>query len=217
MNKVLLLLKKDITLDKMYLMISIILSFGIPIFLVKSLDKLQITKGMDLMGILLSSFYCFFMMFSKIGLIEDKYKSEQYILISPVSRKMIVLSKYILFLLIFVVCILAYSVDSCIFGQLNKPEFSSVSTAFLFISIFMGIYIPLEFKVGYENVKFYLMLIIILTPICVGALGKGMTQESAQKVSAIFESISPFFTVFAVVIIVISFIVSCRIYEKKDL
>ena len=60
------LLKKDIMLDKKYLLITVFIAFGIPIFIAKSLSGVNIPGGTGFIGLLLSSFYGYFMMFSKI-------------------------------------------------------------------------------------------------------------------------------------------------------
>ncbi len=217
MKKVLLLIKKDILLDKMYLLVTILLSFGIPIFIAKSLKDVTGINGIDVIALMLSTFYCYFMMFSKIGLIEDKYKSIEYLLLTPISRKMIVISKYSLFVIIFIFSIVGYIIDSLIFSDIEATNPASISVVFLIGCIFMGIYIPLELKVGYEKVKFYLMIIVIATPLCVGGIGKVVTEDMVKRINEIVGSLVPYFSIISIVILMGSFFVAKHIYEKKDI
>ena len=217
MKKVLLLVKKDLFLDKTYLLVTILLSFGIPLFIAKSLKDVMDINGIDVIALMLSSFYCYFMMFSKIGLIEDKYKSVEYLLLTPISRKMIVMAKYFLFVIIFIFSIVGYIIDSFIFIDIKTTDLATISIVFLIGCIFMGIYIPLELKVGYEKVKFYLMIIVIATPLCVGGIGKSVTEDMVKRVNEIIGTLIPYFSIISILILLASYYVANRIYEKKDI
>ena len=217
MKKVLLLVKKDLFLDKTYLLVTILLSFGIPMFIAKSLKDVMDINGIDVIALMLSSFYCYFMMFSKIGLIEDKYKSVEYLLLTPISRKMIVMAKYFLFVIIFIFSIVGYIIDSFIFIDIKTTDLATISIVFLIGCIFMGIYIPLELKVGYEKVKFYLMIIVIATPLCVGGIGKSVTEDMVKRVNEIIGTLIPYFSIISILMLFASYYVANRIYEKKDI
>lgn len=217
MKTVLVLLKKDIMLDKKYLLITVFIAFGIPIFIAKSLSGVNIPGGTGFIGLLLSSFYGYFMMFSKIGLIEEKYHAEEYILLTPVSRQAVVLSKYLMVIFIFVLNVLGYVLDSLFLEMLDPIHFSSISVVLLLNCLFMGVYIPLEFKIGYENIKYLLMVAIIAIPFGAGGIGKAVNNEIAIKLVEVIKTLTPYFSLIAVMILLLSFFLAKMIYEKKDI
>ena len=92
--------------------------------------------------------------------------------LTPVGRKEIVLSKYLLSIVVFLISIVGYGLANLVLPLSQPFAYSSVIMAWAVNAVLTGIYIPLEFKVGYENVKYYLMAIIVALPFLMGLLGK---------------------------------------------
>lgn len=217
MKNVIVLLKKDITLDKTYLVITTALAFGIPIFVANNLVSIGISKGIDFASLLLSTLYCYFMLFSKIGMIEDKYQENKYILLTPVSRKQIVGSKYLLMLFIYFLCIISYYISNFLSIGVPVLKSSTTTTVLVINALIMGIYIPLEFKIGYENIKYYLMVLVVGGPLVVGGLGKYQDGNFLLKIISLINDVRPYFLIISVIILILSYFVAVYIYEHKDI
>lgn len=217
MRKLIVLLRKDITLDKANLMIIILLSMGIPIYISYTLQDLGVQKGADFVSLFLSSVYCFFMVFSRLGLIEHKYRGTAYLTLTPINRRDVVLSKYVLLLLIFLISLAGYGVSYLIIPFLPPLSLMSVVTAWTANILFLSFYVPLELKLGYDNVKYYFTAIIVISPFLIGFLGKYMGPSFFQKLMEGAGNILLIMIVFSFILIVVSYYVSVRIFNTKDL
>ncbi len=217
MRKLIVLLRKDITLDKANLIIVILLSIGIPVYISYSLQSLRLQKGADFVSLFLSSFFCFFMSLSKLGLIEDKYKGTAYLTLTPISRKDIVLSKYVFLLLVFLISLAGYGVSYLATPSLQPLSFAAVVTVWTANILFLSFYVPLELKLGYENMKYYITAVAVISPFLIGLIGKYGGASIFQRFMEEAGSILPIMMMFSFILIGASYFVSVRVFYKKDL
>ena len=217
MRSILILLKKDITLDKANMWIVILVSIGLPIYISYILKDMGLSMGGDFLALLLNSFYCIFLAFSKLGMIEHKYKGTAYLTLTPITRKQIVLSKYVLSVFLFLVSIAGCGVANLFMAVTAPLTYGSIIIAWAINALVFGIYIPLEFKVGYENVKYYLMAIVLASPFLMGFLGKHTGFGFFQTFAQTGNSLLPFILIMSLAIYVLSYGISVRIFSRKDL
>lgn len=217
MRTIPILLKKDITLDKSNMLIVILISLGIPIYLSYAFGQMGMKKGMDFLSLFLSSFYCIFLSFSKLGIIEHKYRGTAYLTLTPVTRKDIVLSKYVFSVFVFLISIVGYEIAYLIIPYMQLLSYSSVIMVCAAVILLLSIYIPLEFKVGYENVKYYFTAIIVFSPFLIGIIGKYKGVSIFQAFVEAGSNLLPFILMFSLIAIMVSYYFSVRIFEKKDL
>lgn len=217
MRKVLILFKKDITLAKSNIFIVILISLGIPIYLSYAFKEMGLNIGAEFLSLFLSSFYCFFVSFGKLGIIEHKYRGAAYLTLTPITRKDIVISKYVFSTFIFLTSVIGYEIIYLILPSVQPLTSSSILIVWAIDILVLSIYIPLEFKVGYENVKYYLTAIVVFSPFLIGLLGKynglGFFTTLLQGGSKFL----PFIFAFSLLLIIVSYYISVSIYEKKDL
>lgn len=211
------LLKKDITLDKSNMLIVIIISLGIPIYLSYSFGQMGMNKGKDFLSLFLSSFYCIFLSFSKLGIIEHKYRGTAYLTLTPVTRRDIVLSKYVFSIFVFLISVVGYVIAYLITPFMQSLSYTSVIMVSAADILLLSIYIPLEFKVGYENVKYYFTAIIVFSPFLIGIIGKYKGVSIFQVFVEAGSNLLPYILIFSFVLIMVSYYFSIRIFEKKDL
>lgn len=217
MRKLIVLLRKDITLDKANLVIVILLSIGIPIYMSFPLQNSVLQKGADFVSLLLSSFFFFFMSLSKLGQIEDKYRGTAYLTLTPINRRDIVLSKYVFLLLVFLINLVGYGVSYLVTPFLRQPlSFTAVVSVWTANTLFLSFYIPLELKVGYENVKYYITAVTVISPFLIGLIGRYGGASIFQRFIEV-ENILPIMMVFSFILIAVSYYVSVRIFNTKDL
>jgi ABC-2 type transport system permease protein len=217
MRKVLVLLKKDITLDKVNMLIVIFISLGIPIYANFSLRDLGMVNGADFLSLLLSSFYCFFMSFGKLGMIEHKYRGTAYLTLTPVTRRDVALSKYVFLVFIFLISVLGYEIAYLSIPFVQPLSYSTVILVWTINILLLGIYIPLEFKVGYENVKYYITAVVVFSPFLIGIIGRYKGVTIFSKLIESGSNLLPLILMSSLILMVVSYWVTVRIFEKKDL
>ena len=217
MRKLIVLLRKDITLDKANLIIIILLSIGIPIYINYILQDLGFENGADFASLFLSSFYCVFMAISKLGLIEHTSRGSAYMTLTPINRRDIVLSKYVFLFLVFLISLIGYGVSYLIIPSIQPLTFTSVVTVWTVNIVFLSFYIPLEIKLGHDNVKYFLTAIIVSSPFLIGLLGRYMGASIFQSLIDGIGNVLPFMMVFSLILIVVSYYASVRIFNSKDL
>lgn len=150
----------------------------------------------------------------------DEYsKWDKYAASLPVSRKNIVLSKYILsilFLLAGFIVSLLYTIIIMLTGNtVNILETIlsiciMISIAILIISILL----PSVYKFGVEKARILMFAIYFTPTIIIVLLSRfNLVTLSENQLMLIFKLLP----VFAIVILIISFLISCKIFEKKEL
>ena len=93
-----------------------------------------------------------------------------------------------------------------------------VSGMFLVFSIFIGIFLPVQFKFGYDKTKFIFMLIIMFSPILIPQLAKIGTGFPLNFISSIAPIILNAVVVLAsILLLTVSSVISIKILENKDL
>jgi hypothetical protein len=217
MRKLIVLLRKDITLDKANLAIVILLSIGIPIYISYTFQNIGLQKGADFVSLLLSSFYCCFMFLSKLGLIEHKYRGTAYLILTPINRRDVVLSKYVLILLLFLISLAGYGVSYVVTPFLQPLSFTAVVIVWTANILFLSFYVPLEFKLGYENVKYFFLALVVISPFLIGLIGKYGGISIFQRFMEEVGTILPIMLVFSFILIAVSYYVSIQIFNRKDL
>lgn len=144
---------------------------------------------------------------------DEKAKWDRYALTMPVTRKDIVLSKYILA----VVCAIGGTFLSEIISVIitKKPK-ESLITSLMFFSlglIFASIVLPIIFKFGIEKGRLLMLAVVLMPTVLAMILSKaGVSLPS----DAMIQRAIPFSPIAAVLIIIFSSIISTHIYRRKE-
>ncbi len=156
------LVKKDLILAKKYILFMLVFAVVGPIFIY---TKLGFSNG-SFVSFLITLLFIEYILFNTISLQEDKYKGLALLCTTPHKRKGVIIAKYLLLLVIFIVSFLLYNLAAAIGASsgLTGLDAFSVGIALLVISIFFGILIPVQTKFGYEKTKYIFFIIIFLTP-----------------------------------------------------
>ncbi len=144
---------------------------------------------------------------------------KQYSVALPYERKTIVSAKYLSILLLDAVSMLIVAVGYLIAVAVGKVEFSADMLAiFMVMSVIMGlvfpmIVLPLHYKFNTEKARLLVM--------CIAGVTGGMSVTGIKVAGVISGGIAeylPLIIVLAVaVLFVLSWLLSIKIYEKKDL
>lgn len=150
---------------------------------------------------------------------DEFVKWDKYALSMPVSKKDMVLSKYVLTLLLIVVggvfaAVLLLILSMRPTGTEINESLSALTGVMVASLIVIGIYIPLTYQFGTEKGR-------IIFPILVLAPSFGASYLIKNKVISlpsqeIITTYLKFLPILGIVFVIVSYFISLRIYSKKE-
>ena len=208
------LLKKDVLIVKKYVLIMLVFAVLIPPFMLWRVPQ----QHAGVFGFMLSVNFCVLMLLQYVSLQEYQFpKAATLLCAAPYSRKMIVLSKYIFCIITYVVCCLIYGIETLVIPGLGSCDIKLFVIMFFITSVFIGLYLPVQYKLGYEKTKFAFVVVIMAFPFILPQLMK------MENVNLDFLSLlSPILvyggiTLLSLGILMISTLLSMRFYSSADL
>lgn len=207
------LIKKDVLLVKEYSLGVAAIAVGLPLLLAWRQAQMGGMIGL-LMAVLISS-VAFHLAISEK---ENKYPKTAALLASTPYRKAgVVRSKYGLYFIIYAVCCVPSFVEMQFIPELAVDHFSrTAAVVFLIQAVCMGIFLPLQYKFGYEKTKF-LSFLLFLSPFLF-TIAESITLPAAIAgyLDAYPHVLSLLLVAFGMVIWLISFEISKQVVTKKD-
>ena len=207
------LIKKDILIAKKYAILVILIGFVIPLFVFWRSQKYSET-----LGFVLAVVFSEFMFCQNLSMKESIYsKATALLCTTPYPRRLMVVSKYAVFVITFLYCAVAYGIDVLLFPQIGQFDLKYIFMIFLLVSIIYGIYMPVQYKLGYDKTKIFFMIVILLAPFGLPAL---MTYSN---IDLSFCLKYPSFLIIAVELIAsicvlsVSLAFTIRIFKNKEL
>lgn len=207
------LIKKDFLIVKKYVLIVFIVITIIPPFMCWRTPEFT-----GVFGFILSVIFGVFMLLQYVSLKEHQFpKAATLLCATPFPRKMIVLSKYIFCMAIYVICCVVFEIETLLISELGASDIKLFALMFFVISVFIGVYLPIQYKLGYEKTKFAFAVIIMASPFILPPLMR-MGNLNLDFLSVM----SPYLVyggivLFGLVILTISASLSITIYNKADL
>lgn len=195
---------------KKYLLLMIVIMIVLPLALAtKSNEANMFTSTM---AFAFEVIYAEFLICRYLAMKEYQYpKAASFLCTLPFTRNMQVISKYLLYLVIFVFCCIAYWVDTLFVTNLARIDLSLIIPILFAVSILYSIYMPVQYKFGYEKSKLIFMFLLIAFPILV-------TNTDTARILTILSNMSyPIMLIVAVGSLLLSLIVSINIFNKKEL
>lgn len=146
---------------------------------------------------------------------DEQVKWDKYALTMPVSRKEMVLSKYVLGLISSAVALLINLFFLTISGiGFTKDSMLSALAILCVGLIFVTISLPIVFKMGVEKARLFIMLVIFTPTGLVVLLSKwGVQMPSSQSI----ENLIYFAPLVVVTCFWVSIFASIRIYQRKEM
>ena len=206
------LVKKEFLIVKKYVLLMAAVCILFPIFLLWRMPEFA-----GIFGFVLVTVFSILMLLQYVSLKETQYPKASTLLCAlPFSRKHIVLSRYIFCIVIYFACCLIFGIEALLFPTLQNVSYRIPIVLFLLVSLCLSIYLPIQYKVGYEKTKLFFTVLIMATPV-------GFAQLMKKGINLKFLSnIHPTLLLFGSLIIstmllVISSILSIKIYSKTEL
>ncbi len=210
------LVKKDFLLVKRYLLLTAILAFGIPLFL---LWRVPIIMGFP--AFMITVIFTVYIPLQSVLLAETNYpKAIALLCTAPYPRSTVVKARYLFFLILFLYCYLAYAILSLLVPQIEMISLLEVVLALLFFSIIFGIYLPLQYKLGFEKMRNMVVVFIIATSFSLPFIVKALAKASINF--DIFTELPlpiRYAVLFSIILLVaaISLATSIKIFQRKEL
>lgn len=207
------LIRKDIIIVKKYVLIMVIAAIAIPPFMLWRAPEYT-----GILGFILSIMFSVFMLLQYVSLKEYQFpKAATLLCATPFSRKMMVLSKYIFCIAMYMTCCIIFGIETLFIPGLGTFDVKICMLMFLVVSVFISIYLPVQYKFGYEKTKFSFVVVIMASPFIFPQLLKmeNINIDFLSKTSsfAIYGSI----VAFSLVVLTVSILLSIKIYYDEDL
>jgi len=208
------LIKKDILIIKKYVFLTLLIVIAIPPFFAWWAPHIS-----PFLAFLISTVFAEFMICQYLSAKEAIYhKTTALLCATPYYRSDLVKADYAFFIIIFVCCYIVYKIEAIFMPVLSKVSLLSVLSVFTFISLIYGIYIPIQYKLGYERTKFFFIIIIMASPFIFPTVFKSSYITNVLFLNNIQKDIKyVILVVLTVLIFSVSIIVSNSIYAKKEL
>ena len=207
------LVKKEFLIVKKYVLIMLIAAILIP-----PVMRWRTPEFAGTFGFILSVIFSIFMLLQYVSLKEHQFpKAAMLLCAAPFSRSIMVLSKYIFCIVIYVACCIIFGIETLLIPGLGTSGMELFILMFFVTSVFIGIYLPIQYKLGYEKTKFAFTVIIIASPFILPML---MRMDPVNL--DFFVSIPAYIVyggVFAggFIFLVLSSMLSIKIYNETDL
>lgn len=208
------LVKKDFLIVKKYVLLMFAVCIIFPLFLIWRSPEYA-----GILGFVLITIFSIFMLLQYVSLKETQYPKASTLLCAlPFSRKNIVLSKYIFCILIYLACCLIFGIETLLFPQLGNIGYKMPILLFLVVSLFLGVYLPVQYRLGYEKTKLFFVVLIMASPFI---FAQSLKIENSFIITAI-QNVNPIFLlagslITSILILVVSSAISVRIYQNADL
>lgn len=210
------LVKKDFLLIKRYLPLTAILAFGIPLFVLW-----QVPILMGFTAFMMTVIFTVYIPLQSVSLAETKYpKTTALLCAAPYTRDAVVNARYIFLLILFAFCYLAYTILSSLVPQIKMlGAFDLILTSLIF-SIIFGIYIPMLYKLGFEKIKYVMIIVLFATSFLLPSAVK-LLANSGMSFSVVTDLPLPisYAALIAIIFVVvaISLSASIKIFQTKAL
>lgn len=207
------LIRKDFLIVKKYVLIMVMAAIAIPPFMLWRAPEYA-----GIFGFTFSIIFSVFMLLQYVSLKEYQFPKAATLLCStPFSRKMMVLSKYIICIAMYITCCIVFGIETLFISGLGVFNVKLCMLMFLVVSAFIGIYLPVQYKLGYEKTKFAFVVVIMASPFIFPQLLKleSLNLDFFQKVSpfVIYGSI----ITISLIVLTVSALLSIKIYDDEDL
>lgn len=217
MSKTISLVKRDFFLIKKYSIVLLFLEIAVPLLCVY---KAQQIFEFGCAVFALTYFFTAYMVIQSIAIAETKYpKVEATLCAAPYSRKQIVCGRYLFMGVLFVATVAIYGVLSVLLPSMPMISVMDALITLLIGAVVIGIMLPVQYKLGYEKMKYVYMIIIVTMPVSIPFIGKFLSEHPIDlsgilKLSDYTKGGIAF--IVSVLLIIASMLVSMKVYGKKE-
>lgn len=204
------LIKKDFMLLKKYVLFIIVIVFALPIALAAKSNEVNIVRAT--LAFAFEVIYSEFLICRYLAMKEYQYpKAGGFLCTLPYTRNMQVVSKYLIYFIVFVFCCVAYWIDTLFVQNLIKLNSELVIPVLFAASILYSIYMPVQYKFGYDKSKLIFMFLLIAFPLFIANANMTVIMEILSKITF------PVMLILTLAALALSVIASVKIFNGKEL
>ena len=226
------LIKKDLLLIRRYVVLLIVLNLSVPFMMTMN------TSFVGPMGFFIIVSATAYIVLIATGAKEVQYpRAASLLCAAPYSRRMMVLSKYVIIFLPYGFSCAAFWGMSLLKPQIGGMTPGMAIMGFLILAVAVGIYMPLQFRFGYEKARYLIMaayLVLVCGAPMLLSVVRAVVAESVRAgalqifsglfngAAAVLEGTAPAtlaigLLVAGIAVLAVSVGASVAIYERVDL
>lgn len=211
------LLQKDVLIIKKYVLLMLGVAAVIPPFIAWQMSHVPQFSGT--IGFVLAVIYTELLLFQYLGIKEAQYpKAETLLCAIPYPRSFFVLSKYLFFIMIYLLCCIIYAVESMLLPGMDGFRCETLVLTFLAMSVMLGIYLPVHYRFGYEKTKFFTIIVIIASPYLFPQALRLYSNMNLQPVINLpVAAVCGGTLLLSILLLALSALISIRFFEHKEL
>ena len=180
------LIKKDLLLIRRYVVLLIVLNLSVPFIMTMN------TSFVGPMGFFITVSATAYLVLIATGAKEMQYpRAASLLCAAPYSRRMMVLSKYVVIFLPYGFSCAAFWGMSLLKPQIGGMTLGMAIMGFLILAVVVGIYMPLQFRFGYEKARYLIMaaylVIVCGAPMLSTAVAESVRTGAFQAFSGLFS------------------------------
>lgn len=204
------LIKKDFILLRKYALFIIVIVIALPIALATKSDEANIFQS--ILAFAFEVIYSEFLICRYLSMKEYQYpKAAGFLCTLPSTRTMQVISKYLIFFIVFVFCCLTYWIDTFFVPNLTKFDMELAVPVLFITSILYSVYMPVQYQFGYDKSKLIFMFLLIAFPLLIANVNITVVMEILSKITF------PIMLILTLVVLLLSVLASVRIFDGKEL
>ena len=204
------LIKKDFMLLKKYVMFIIVIMFTLPAALAAKSSEVNMVRST--LAFAFEVIYSEFLICRYLAMKEYQYpKAASFLCTLPYTRNMQVASKYLIYLIVFVFCCGAYWIDTLVTPNLVKLNSELMIPVLFAASVLYSIYMPVQYKFGYDKSKLIFMFLLIAFPLLIANTNTTMVMEILSRITF------PVMLILALAALALSVMASVKIFNGKEL
>ncbi|WP_256761295.1 ABC-2 transporter permease [Cohnella sp. WQ 127256] len=207
---------KDFIIAKKYLVFMLVFAIVGPIFIT---SKLELNNG-GFISFVVTALYSLYILFNTVSMSEDKYKGSALLCATPYTRSSLVKAKYLFICVLFICSVAVYTMVSYIVPELlGRLNITNIGLAFLIVTVFFGILIPVQFRFGFEKTKFIAFIVVFLTPFIFPPIVEWLESNPSLNVTFSLPQMLRGWLPFVLTLLIglVSMNISIRIYSRKNL
>lgn len=206
------LIKKDFVIVRKYVWMMFGVVLLIPPFILWRMPQ-ELTGSF---GFAISAVFAVFILLMYVSMKEFQFpKATALLCAAPIPRRLMVIAKYGFCLTIFAACCLLYGLETLVLPQLGGLDPKMLVGAFVGIFLLVSVYLPIQFKIGFEKTKFFFTVVIMLAPFLLPLAIKSFRLSDWAHVGSapvVFGGVG-----LGVIFVAVSMAVSIQIFSQKDL
>lgn len=207
------LVKKDFLIVKPYVLIMLVVATAIPPAMLWKAPEYG-----GAMGFILSVLFAVLMLLQYVSLKEYQCpRASALLCAAPFPRRLLVLSKYVFCMLIYAVCCLIFGLETWLVPQLGALRPGALALMFLVTAVIIGLYLPAQYKLGYEKTKLAFVVLIMASPVLTAALLKTERAASPAPLAALPGFACGGMVLAGLLFLLLSACLSVKFYEQADL